>query len=157
MRSGRCRISESVGAASAPVRAPVAGDAPRLDDHSSSCAVADRSSGRWHERHRCRHETDECDNPHSALLVRIRSCVHASLSGQDAMLRLPGSRSKKLSRQTRCLAGMRPQNVIVARSPRTAASPIGFDGRPGSGIPPPGLKTYWKSGCNVHHGVIWAW
>lgn len=45
------------------------------------------------------------------------------------------------------------QNVITVRTPRTASSPSRRVGCSGLETPPPGSKTYWKSGCSCHHGV----
>ena len=48
------------------------------------------------------------------------------------------------------------QNTMVVRRPRTAASPTARVGAVGLGTLPPGLNTYWKSGCTVSHGATAA-
>jgi hypothetical protein len=42
------------------------------------------------------------------------------------------------------------QKVTTERIPSTAASPIRLFDAIGFGIPPPGLKMYWKSGWTCH-------
>ena len=44
------------------------------------------------------------------------------------------------------------QKGVPLRPPHTAASPMRRSGLLGSGTPPPGPMTYWKSGCTCHQG-----
>ncbi len=68
---------------------------------------------------------------------------------------VPGPHRHRLI-SSRALEVARCQNVMVVRSPKTAASPISCDGLSGRPVFPPGSKMYWKSGCTIHHGVTCA-
>src|SRR6185437_7224454 len=53
--------------------------------------------------------------------------------------------------------GARGQNTMLVRTPNTASLPTRLAGSFGLGMPPLGVKKYWKSGCTVSQGAAWYW
>ncbi len=118
----------------------MAGGAPRLDDGSSSRAVADRSGERWRKRYRCRRSTDERANPHSALLIHVRSGVHTTLrmNGKPCCA-CPGAVART------CLARRSPTPAEGAGTPPLQPTSVAPCRLPAPTLKTSDLNRRWRS------------